>query len=126
MHAYEVHARISCMHLIGMHLIGVDLMRISHKRVFHRRGSHRHISYGRASPVDNFTKQFVCEVTPYANSPSPELALEIAPPIHPGSSAIYFGAWPFLPVSDGATPEGHSWQSLAGKVTCLFPIVNWV
>src|SRR6202034_190333 len=26
MHAYEVHARISCMCLIGMHLVGVDLM----------------------------------------------------------------------------------------------------
>jgi hypothetical protein len=27
-------------------------------------------------------KRFVCEVTPHANSPSPELALEIAPLIH--------------------------------------------
>jgi hypothetical protein len=55
----------------------------SRRRVFHRRGSHRHVSYGRTSPVDNFTKQFVCEVTLHANSLSPELALEIAPPIHP-------------------------------------------
>jgi hypothetical protein len=24
-------------------------------------------------------------------------------------------------VQPGATPEGHSWQSLTGRVTCLFP-----
>jgi hypothetical protein len=80
MHAYEMHARISCMCLIGMHLIGVYLI-----GVYFTRGSHRHVSHGRASPVDNFTKQFVCEVTPHANSPSPELALEIAPRSIPGT-----------------------------------------
>jgi hypothetical protein len=83
MYAYEVHARISCICLIGMHLVGVNLSVYLIGVYFI--GVHlRHASHGRASPVDNFTKQFVCEVTPHANSPSPELALEIAPPIHPG------------------------------------------
>ena len=76
--------------LMGMYLIGVDLIGMGS----HRRGSrsHRHACHGRVSPyrgtVDNFTKQFVCEVTPQANSPSPEFALEIAPLIHSGWQAV--------------------------------------
>src|SRR5438270_8479905 len=86
--------------LVGVYLIGVDLIGMGS----HRRGSrsHRHACHGRVSPyrgtVDNFTKQFVCEVTPQANSPSPEFALEIAPLVHSGIAAAGVGA-------DG--PSGH-------------------
>jgi hypothetical protein len=53
-------------HLIGMHIfIGVHLLQAC-------------IYQG------NWIISFVCEVTPHANSPSPELALEFAPLIHPG------------------------------------------
>jgi hypothetical protein len=45
MHAYEVHARISCMCLIGMHLVGVDLMGVYLIGVYFMRGSHRHVSH---------------------------------------------------------------------------------
>ena len=74
------------MRLIGRHLVGVDLMSAYLISVYLMHGSHRHvwacISY--RGTADNFTKRFVCEVTPQANSPSPELALEIAPLIHSG------------------------------------------
>jgi hypothetical protein len=52
------------MHLMGVHLLSY-------------RGT-----------TDDFTKRFVCEVTPHANSPSPELALEIAPLIHSDSLGL--------------------------------------
>jgi hypothetical protein len=69
------------MRLIGMHLVGVDPMGVYLIGVdligMHLIGMH-------LLQVDNFTKRFVCEVTPHANSPSPELALEIAPLIHSG------------------------------------------
>jgi hypothetical protein len=69
MHAYEVHARISCVYLIGVYFIAVDLIDM------HLMGVHLLWIIS--------LNGFVCEVTPHANSPSPELALEIAPPIHP-------------------------------------------
>ena len=49
--------------------------------------------------VDNFTKQFVCEVTPQANSPSPEFALEIAPLIHSAFVAPNLPPYPTSPTS---------------------------
>jgi hypothetical protein len=60
------------MRLIGMDLVGVDLMSAYLMRVSHR------CEFYRAYIL------WVCEVTPHANSPSPELGLEIAPPIHSG------------------------------------------
>ena len=72
--------------LVGVYLIGVDLIGMGS----HRRGSrsHRHACHGRVSPTGELwiisLNKFVCEVTPQANSPSPEFALEIAPLIHSG------------------------------------------
>jgi hypothetical protein len=59
---YLIGVHLRGMHLISVHLIGVHLMGV-------------HLLQG---------KLWIISVTICANSPSPELALEIAPPIHSG------------------------------------------
>jgi hypothetical protein len=91
-HRRVSHRRVSS-HLLGVHLMGIHFMHSSHGRVTYRR--HGRIPHAYASrrrvPHNDFVtdcKTICVRNTPHANSPSPELALEIAPPIHPVKIAI--------------------------------------
>jgi hypothetical protein len=101
------HRRVSS-HLMDVHLMGIHFMHSSHGRVtyrrrgriphayaFRRRVPHRRASYWRIPhwrvPHNDFVTDYktICvRSTPHANSPSPKLALEIAPPIHPAKKAL--------------------------------------
>src|ERR1700728_2355661 len=75
MGAYLIRMRLVGVYLTGVHLTGVYL----------------------TVPHNDFVtdcKTICVRSTPYANSPSPELALEIAPPIHPVRlSSPYLDTW---------------------------------
>ena len=70
---------------MSMHLMGVYLMGV------HLTGVYLIGTYGRASHGRAYLLQACREAvdTPHVNSPSPELALEFAPLIHPGASVIW-------------------------------------
>jgi hypothetical protein len=91
MHVYEVHARISCMCLIGMHLIGVDLMGVYLIGVYFIGVDLIGMYLMGVHLLWIISLNNLCAKLPrHANSPSPELALEIAPPIHPERKRSHF------------------------------------
>src|SRR5436305_1393139 len=84
----------ACVHLMGMYLIGVHLMGVYFLSM-HLIGVYLMacISYRRELSIIS-TNDFVCEVTPHANSPSPELAIEFAPLIHSvANPRSFIGSW---------------------------------
>src|SRR5947199_10836400 len=79
MDMYLMSMQLMGVYFLSMHLIGVYLMAC--------------ISYRRELSIIS-TNDFVCEVTPHANSPSPELAIEFAPLIHSvANPRSFIGSW---------------------------------
>jgi hypothetical protein len=87
-------------HLTGMYFIGI-YGRACHRRVF---------LPGRT--VDNFTNDLCAKLGSHANSPSPEIALEFAPPIHPGRGGSLMKA--------SSAVDQHTWCATIGGERVMF------
>jgi hypothetical protein len=84
MHAYEMHAHETHTHEMQAYKMQAHEVHAYNMHA-HKMYAHEMHAYDRrASTRELWIIPTMCEVTPHANSPSPELALEFAPLIHPG------------------------------------------